>query len=347
MKKIHIYLTTLLIGATLSNCGSDDKTIDGILENVTSGAVLRTRNITNNMSYNDVEKKFDTGSDYTLVIEEQDAEGGKLLESVEIFAGFVEKTRKDTNNDGTIDDKDDDLSASEALIKTLTPADFSTGSRDLPETTISFTAEELIAFTKVDESLIEGRDEFSLSFTINLTDGRSFTAADANGNVSGGSYFSSPYQYRTPIKCTITESLADTYAYTITELTSAPGGRSNCPSAPLTGEVTWSATDTPGKLTTSDISFGQFEKCYVDTFSKITPTGVAIVWECIDLTADGSIKVTEEATGKSDEFTYTYTIKEVDGSDMTIEFSNSAGDRGTVIITRPDSKIWPTIFNRS
>jgi len=346
MKNIYKYLSLLLIGLFFPNCSGDDKTVDIVLDQVTSGAVLRTRGITNNLSYNDVNKQFEEGSDYTLEIEEQDAEGGALLFEVQIFAGFVENTRVDTNGDGVINEDDDDLSIDEQLIRTLTTADFETGERGLPETVINFTAEELVSFTGIDESLIEGGDDFSLSFIISLTDGRTFSADDANGNVSGGSYFSSPYEYRTSVSCSITESLAGTYAYTITELTSAPGGTSNCPEAPLTGEVTWTETDTDGELETTDISFGQFGSCYAETFTEDSELeDILVVWDCTNLIAEGTITA-EDADGDETEFTYTYSITEVSGADLTMEISSSAGDRATVIVTRPDGLDWPDLFVR-
>ena len=346
MKRFFKYINIALLILIMLACSGDDKTVDDVLANVTSGAVLRTIDIDNNLVYNDITLSFETGSNYVLTIEEQDAQQGELLESIEISARFVENTRVDTNMDGTIDDDDANLTTQVGVIRTLTAADFQPGSRGVPITEITFTADELVAFTGVDETLIEGRDDFELNFLLTLTDGRTFSEDDASGNVSGGSYFSSPYTYRTPIACAITESLADTYTYQITALTSAPGGRSNCPAAPLSGQVTWEETDTPGEYTTSDISFGQFDSCYTDVFSSITFDDVQIVWDCINLIAEGTIETVETANGNEDEFSYVYTIVSTSGSDMTLDFSNSAGDRGTVILTRPDGKVWPALLTR-
>lgn len=345
MIKFKKYICPILTAAILSSCSSDDKTIDFVLDNFTSGAALRTRSIDNKLVYNNLTTSFDDGSDYTVTFESQDKQEGLLLEKVEIFAGFVDNTKKDENGDSLINDEDN-LSIDEKLFQTITIDDFYDGPRGLPEAVFSVTAAELVTFTGIDESKIEGRDDFSFSFTLTLTDGRVFTADDANGNVSGGSYFSSPYEYRSKIDCSITESLADTYTYEITELISAPGGRSNCPAAPLTGEITWSETSKSGVYDTSDISFGHFAPCYVDKFSSITPSKIAIDWECIDLVAEGSLNTVEAGTGKKEEITYIYNITSISGSDMTIDFSNSVGDRGTVILTRPDNKDWPVIFQR-
>ncbi len=346
MKNIFKYINIALLATLILGCSGDDKIVDDVIDGVTNGAVLRTIDIDNNLVYNNLTLAFEAGSNYVLTLEEQDAQSGGLLSEVEISARFVENTRLDTNNDGIVDENDDDLSTELGLIRTLSASDFQTGERGVPTSVITFTAEELVSFTGVDESMIEGRDDFELTFLLKLTDGRTFSADDANGNVSGGSYFSSPYLYRTPIACAITESLADTYTYQITSLTSAPGGRSNCPAAPLTGEVTWEETDTPGEYTTSDISFGQFDSCYVDVFKEITFDDVQVVWDCINLVSEGTIETVQDSNNKEDEFTYIYTIVATSGSDMTIDFGNSAGDRGTVILTRPDGKIWPALLTR-
>ena len=46
-----------------------------------------------------------------------------------------------------------------------------------------------------------GGDQINIRLVVNLTDGRSFTDADGTGNVSGGSFFSSPFSYRAGINC--------------------------------------------------------------------------------------------------------------------------------------------------
>ncbi|GAA4278172.1 hypothetical protein [Aquimarina mytili] len=346
MKKIFKYYSTLLASIFLLGCSGDDKTVDQVLDGVTNGAILRTIDIDNKLIYNDITTSFEADSDYTLIIEEQDASNGDLLSEVEIYARFVENTRIDTNGDLVVDENDDDLSTEEGLIRTLTASDFEPGDRGVPISTINFTAEELVSFTGVDESKIQGKDDFALRFVLKLTDGRSFSVDDASGNVSGGSYFSSPYTYRTTIGCAITESLAGTYTYQITSLVSAPGGTSNCPAGPLTGEVTWEDTNTPGEYSTSDISFGQFDACYVDVFSAITFDHILVTWDCTNLVAEGKIETVEVDTDKEDEFSYVYTITATSGSDMTIEFGNSKGDQGTVILTRSGGSEWPVLLQR-
>ena len=47
----------------------------------------------------------------------------------------------------------------------------------------------------------DGGDTFVFRFVVNLTDGTTWTTTDANTNITGGSFFSSPYQYAVGVAC--------------------------------------------------------------------------------------------------------------------------------------------------
>ena len=160
--------------ATLVACESDDKIVDTILAEVGTGAVIRTIDETNDLVYNDVTASFDAGSAYTLVLEEQDEEQGGLLESVEIFVNF-----DDNSTAGG------DMTTTEVALQTLQASDFSTGSRGLPQATVSYTSDELVAATGIDESMIVGKDRFEFRLVLNLTNGEVFTNTDVGGPVFG------------------------------------------------------------------------------------------------------------------------------------------------------------------
>ena len=200
--------------ATLVACESDDKIVDTILAEVGTGAVIRTIDETNDLVYNDVTASFDAGSAYTLVLEEQDQEEGALLESVEIFVNF-----DDNSTDGG------DMTTTEVPLQTLQASDFSTGSRGLPQATVSYTSDELVAATGINESMIVGKDRFEFRLVLNLTNGEVFTNTDVGGPVSGGAFFSAPFEYFPVIACSITESLAGTHTYVTTDMQTSPRGR--------------------------------------------------------------------------------------------------------------------------
>jgi len=202
MKKISLYF---LIAATVffTSCESDDKVVLDIIDGVTSSAILRTRSIENG-TYN----RFDTTSIFSVTVEEQDVENGALLSSVDVLVSF-----KDNKDDGV------DNTKAETAYSTIAGSDFTVGSRGLPEVNFTATLAEALAAVGLVDGQYDGGDTFNFRFVLNLTDGTSWSAANGNGNITGGSYFSSPYQYTvgvacipvTPVTGTYTLDMEDTY----------------------------------------------------------------------------------------------------------------------------------------
>lgn len=330
MKNLKVYMA-LITAAVLFACSSDETTVDQVVNDTTRGAVLRTISATNDMVYNGVALEFEAGSSYSLTIEEQDSEGGDLLSSVNVYARFLDNTLVDTNGDGDIDENDDDFSTGETLIATLQASEFTDGPYGFPRTTFGFTSDELVAATIVNDDLIRGLDQFGLRLELLLTDGRTVTNADVTGTVSGGSFFSSPYDYRSNIGCAITDDLSGDHTYLTTSMTPGPGG-GPC-GASVSGVVTWGDTGTPGMYTISDLGFGQFASCWGD--SPATSEGAMVNWFCSTLETLGT-----DQYGDS----YTYDISNVTGAEMTIEWKNTYGDAGVTVITREGDVPWPDIF---
>ena len=95
MKNIFkTYLLLSLVGLVIYSCTESDNTIDGVLDDVTNGAVLRTIS----ESGNDI--TVGVGSVYTLEVEEQDVQEGALLESVDVFVRFNDNTVLSANSVG-------------------------------------------------------------------------------------------------------------------------------------------------------------------------------------------------------------------------------------------------------
>ena len=243
------------------------------------------------------------------------------------------------------------MTTSEVALQTVEASEFSTGDRGLPQVTVSYTSDELISATGIDESMVVGKDQFRFRLVLNLTNGETFSNNDVGGPVSGGSFFAAPFEYAPVIECTITESLAGTHTYVTTDVRPAPGGGGLCSGGDLNGSVTWTeGTALSGVLTTSDMSFGQYEDCYVGR-GPATGEDIEIEWDCTLLTPDGEVfinsagaVVPNDDTGSPAEITFSYNITDVTGPDMTIEFSSSTGDAGTVVITREGGADWPVIF---
>ncbi|TAI49682.1 hypothetical protein [Flagellimonas allohymeniacidonis] len=327
-----------LAAATFFACETDDKIVDGVLADVGTGAIIRTIDEDNDLVYNDETDAFDAGSTYALVLEEQDEENGALLSSLDIFVNF-----DDNSSGGT------DMTTAEVLLETLQASDFSSGDRGLPQVSVSYTSDELVTATGIDESMIVGKDRFEFRLVLTLTNGEVYTNSDVGGPVSGGAFFSAPFEYFPVIACSITEDLSGTHSYVVTNQRAAPGGGGVCGGADIIGTVTWTETEAgSGVYTSSDMSFGQYEDCYVGRGAAASDE-IEIEWDCTLLTPDGEVFLDDDGVvvGEDDadsEVTFSYEITNVTGADMTIEFSSSTGDAGTVVLTREGGVDWPVIF---
>jgi len=180
-----------IIAMTVFNaCEDGDNVIDDITENETRGAILRTISIEENEVLYDVGNSTVIGGGFSVILEEQDQEGGDLLASVDVFFGF----RDNTEESGTGNDRE------EILAGTIPASDFSIGEFGLPRTTYTVTAEEIQTALNVPDSEIFGGDQFTVRFELVLTDGRRYSFADNSGTLTG-SFFSAPFLYTANIVC--------------------------------------------------------------------------------------------------------------------------------------------------
>ena len=187
MKNMFKYLIVAATVVLSTSCSEDDKLGVITQDTVTRGAVLRTINI--DPSAFDA---FDASSLWTIVFEEQDIEDGKLLESVDVLVNFVDTTPANGSTETT-----------ETMIETIPASAFTPSVNGLPRTVYSLSLEDALNALGLlfDPAVVTGGDQINVRFILHLTDGRSFTDVDATGNVSGGSFFASPYNYRATLVC--------------------------------------------------------------------------------------------------------------------------------------------------
>ena len=188
--KIAALGAVLVFGTT--SCEQDsNNTIDQVFDGVTSGAVLRTIAIVSNEL-----PLGSTDAAFTVEIEEQDAQGGDLLESVDVYLTFA---------DGSADEGDSSAAnTDEVFIRNIPASEFSPGPFGLPRTTYSITLPEMLAAVGLTPEAIFGGDTFTTRMSLNLTDGRVFSVDNAGGIITGG-FFASPFQYVTPVVCPVGE----------------------------------------------------------------------------------------------------------------------------------------------
>ncbi len=192
MMKNTISKLILLSGLALfTRCEDPDNAIYTVLEDYTSGAVLRTKSdARNTFQFN----KSVPSESFFVKIEQQDEQNGDLLESVDVFV-----------------DLDSSLSnTSEAEVRSIPASAFTKNDNNLNETEISLTLTDALSALGASNTDFTGGDAITVRLELNLTDGRSFTNTDATGSLQG-SYFSSPYAYNAVIKCIPAAPVAGTY----------------------------------------------------------------------------------------------------------------------------------------
>lgn len=181
--KFKIFALTGLMAFAVTSCDDGDKIIDEITSTVTRGAILRT------IETNGVFDRFNTSSTFDFTFEEQDTEGGDLLEKVDLYIGFEDNTE----DNGTIE-------RDELLIRTYLPADFTDGEFGLPRASYATTLAEALGLLNIVEGDFDGGDVIQYRLELTLTDGRTFSNDDNTGTITG-SFFSSPFFYGPVIKC--------------------------------------------------------------------------------------------------------------------------------------------------
>lgn len=200
MKK-HIYtivgLFTLLI---FTQCSEPENPIYEVLDTYTSGAVLRTVEISS-AEFN----SFDSSTFFEVTIEEQDEQNGSLMQEVKVYLGFDDNT---SANKVT--------TKAETLYTTLPASSFVAGEFGLPRTTIKITLEQALNTLKLTSDEFLGGDAIDIRLELILNDGRTFSSMDATGSLQG-SFFSSPYTYKSVIKCIPPGAVPGIYTFKLTD----------------------------------------------------------------------------------------------------------------------------------
>jgi hypothetical protein len=199
------FLIVLVAAVLFTSCKTDDKLVDQILATVERGAILRTISLQGG-SWNVV----DDTETITIEWEAQDEQDGALLREVRVFADMVDNTSGNT------------IDPAEVLLRTIPASEFQGGVWGLPRTTFSTSLAEVAAalggLTLGDYNC---GDEVNLRLELELTDGRVWTNTDLAGTVSGGSFFSSPLNYRIALIVLLPSDTVYTGDYQLTQ--TAPG----------------------------------------------------------------------------------------------------------------------------
>ncbi len=190
-KFINKLLVTLGAGmlVTFTACEDGDNVFDQVREQEQRGAILRTIEIIEAEALYDVGNQVISGGGFSIIVEEQDQEGGDLLSSLDVYVGFRDNTAGGTDND-----------RDEVLVETIPASAFSAGEFGLPRTEYAISAADMQTALGLSGPQIFGGDQFTIRFELNLTDGRSFSSDDNTGTLTQ-SFFRSPFLYTTNVVC--------------------------------------------------------------------------------------------------------------------------------------------------
>lgn len=194
----NIFKSIVLVGlavATLASCTEEDNTINQVFDGVSSGAVLR--GIPDPGNNNNIPVGVED-SQFSQLLEYQDAQGGDLLDRVEVYVTYTDGSPDEGDSTGA--------TMEEVLARTVTAAEFFEGPFGLPRYNLVITRAEFFSLVGLPNDLnaIFGGDTFRTRLVLYLTDGRVFDPSNATGVISAG-FFNSPFTYTTPVICPVEE----------------------------------------------------------------------------------------------------------------------------------------------
>jgi hypothetical protein len=167
-------------------CDEGDAVVDQIVADTERGAILRTVSV--------ISDEIPIGNDesnFSVEVEVQDEDNGKLVQQIEVYIGF---------RDNTVETGAPDLDTDEVLATTLDVSTFAIAEFGYPRTTYTITLPELLNVLPITSADVDGSDQFTIRFELVLEDGRRYSFADNTGTLTG-SFFSSPFLYTATIVC--------------------------------------------------------------------------------------------------------------------------------------------------
>lgn len=180
-----------MVGVLFTACSEGDQPFDEIVAAEKRGSIARTIEVAESEIDFDIPSSSITGGGFSATVEVQDQENGNLLQSLDVYIGY---------NDKTSDKGDSSVGDTEVLVESFSLADGTLGPQGLPRFTYAATGTEMQSALGIPGEDIFGGDAFTIRFEIVRTDGEVYSAADNSGTLTG-SYFSSPFEYEAALVC--------------------------------------------------------------------------------------------------------------------------------------------------
>ena len=316
MNKFHLLYLPILAVLAFSACEEKDRIFPEFGDpDVATGAFARmTGGVDGIFNFYAIDE-----SEITFNVEFYDVNQGRDVAAYNWQATYVDNNGGD--NVGPVD------------VLSIPSSSFTVNDFGLPSTDVSFDLPEVLSALGVDQDSVSGGDAIRFEATIVMNDGREFTRNNTGSNVISGASFRGTFLVDQTIVCP--SDLAGTYALEASIPESYAG--ETCLATSFTGESVWSET-AEGVYTVNDLTFGGWSACYDgNSGSDISsPPG-------------GSLQLQDACNRLSfvgaDQYGDSYTIDalSVDGSVLTINWSNTYGESGTATLTRTDGTDWPPL----
>ncbi len=307
----RIIAILMLLGFGFSCTDESTYPIDFDLVNNSNGGILSQVDIIS-VAFD----KFDIpNAVYSVTLEANDRDRGKLFSSVDLFVSFVDRTPASANGNN---------SKAEVLLSNFPASAFvEDATTGLPRLTISATAPATLTALGLVAGELEGSDQFVFRQAMIFPDGKVFSSTNVNVAIAaGGGVYKSPFQNVVSVICPSDIGGAIDY---VTVVTAAVVPIAPClPS--ISGVTHWDVLG-PGAYDVEDGTFGQYDCAWNDN----PASGLTLVDACNILSLNGS-----------DQYglIYTFVITANDGTTMRINWSNDYGDAGYSDLTRT-GKTWP------
>lgn len=191
MKNFKIFMLSIFALAFTGCEVEDATTTQDLQDKVDRGAVLRTIAIES-----PVFDATDVTSFFSVTVQEQDGKDGGLMESVDVFLTFEDRTPANGANN-----------KSEILLKNIPSSAFTIDEFKLPRTNIKITLQEAVTAFGLTSAGFTGGDRIKIRLLLKLTDGRTFTDTDVASTVANSSFFKSPFVYFAVLNCPFKQSL--------------------------------------------------------------------------------------------------------------------------------------------
>lgn len=310
MKKINLILFGFMLLLVGTGCEKDRTFVE--FADLETGAYARELSREGNFFLTDI-----ANSTINASVEFYDVNQGQDVASYSWTVNYIDKTNGGADNAGPAD------------VLTIDASSFGTSPDGLPSADMTFTLQGALDALGLTADDVTGGSTMRYNATVTMKDGRTFTAANTGNNIVSSAAFRALFAFDANLLCT--SSLAGDIDYVTTNGTTAGGGGPACPGGDITGTVTLTEVDA-GRYEISDASFGVFGACWSDN----PATGIFLIDACNKVSLDGADQYGD---------TYSYTIIDVSGPSMTIEWVNTFADGGTTVLTRADGADWPALSN--